>query len=163
MAVPLRSRAPKKQSISTGRKSQRTPKLSVVAPRRRRWPAIFVGIAIFVVIGGMLGAAVFHTQLAQRQLEIDGLERSVDEARERFGALRRDRAVLRSPERIAEEATRLGMVRGTTNEFVSIDPDALARQIAAGGVVSGDVVRVLDDADPLDQFRDVKAVSAGQP
>lgn len=161
MAIPLRGQPSKKRSVVSGGK--RAPRLSVVAPRRRRWPAVFVGFAIFVVIGGMLGAAVFHTQLAQRQLEIDSLERSVDDARERFDELRRDRAVLRSPERVAEEAVRLGMVRGTTSEFVMIDSADLARQIAAGGAAATDTVRILDDADPLDQFRDVKAVSAGQP
>lgn len=160
MAIPLRSTEPKKRSVSADR---RAPRLRVVDQRRRRWPAVFVGIAIFVVIGGMLGAAVFHTQLAQRQLDIDRLERSVDDARERFDELRRDRAVLRSPERIADEAERLGMVRGATSEFVSVDAAALARQIAAGGAAGSDAVRILDDADPLDQFRDVKAVSAGQP
>lgn len=161
MAVPLRNSPSKKRAVVSA--SKRKPRLAVVAPRRRRWPAVFVGIAIFVVIGGMLGAAVFHTQLAQRQLEIDGLERSVDDASERFDELRRDRAVLRSPERVADEAVRLGMVRGTTSDFVLIDPSDLARQIAAGGAAATDTVRILDDTDPLDQFRDVKAVSAGQP
>lgn len=161
MAIPLRSQPSKKRSVVAS--SKRAPRLSVVAPRRRRWPAAFVGVAIFVVIGGMLGAAVFHTQLAQRQLEIDSLERSVDDASERFDELRRDRAVLRSPERVADEAVRLGMVRGTTSEFVLIDPADLARQIAAGGAAASDTIRILADTDPLDQFRDVKAVSAGQP
>jgi cell division protein FtsL len=161
MAIPLRNAPTRKRSVAAVRR--RSPQLRVVATRRRRWPAVFVGIAIFVVIGGMLGAAVFHTQLAQRQIEIDRLERSVDEARDRFDELRRDRAVLRSPERVAEEALRLGMVRGNTSRFVSIEAGALARQIAAGGAADTDTVRILDDTDPLDQFRDVKAVSAGQP
>lgn len=131
--------------------------------RRRRWPVVLGGVALTLVLAGMLGAAVFHTQLAQRQLEIDRLEHGVDDARERFDELRRDRAALRSPERIAHEAERLGMVRGTTNDFTQIDVAALARQIAASGVIDDGAIRIIDSDDPLQQFRDVKAVSAGQP
>ena len=43
--------------------------------------------------------------------KIDQLERQVQEERARFDELRRDRAVLRSPQRIADEAAALGMVR----------------------------------------------------
>lgn len=141
---------------------RRRPELRVVT-RRRRWPAVIVSILVVVMIGGMLGAAVFHTQLAQRQLEIDRLERAVADERERFDELRRDRAALRAPGRIAEDAVRLGMTRGDTSRFVEVDALALARQIAAGGAVESDPIRIIEDDDPLDQFRDVKSVSAGQP
>jgi hypothetical protein len=111
----------------------------------------------------MLGAAVFHTQLAERQLEIDQLDRQVQEERERFDELRRDRAVLRSPQRIADEAAALGMVRGATSRFIGIEPMALAMQLAAAGATDDDTTRVIIESGPLDQFRDVKSVSAGQP
>ena len=116
-----------------------------------------------VLIVGMLGAAVFHTQLAERQLRIDRLERGVADERDRFDELRNERAALRSPQRIAEEAERLGMVRGDTATFVEIDAMALARQVAAAGVIDEQVQQLIEDDDPLQQFRDVKAVSAGQP
>lgn len=140
------------------------PDLSVV-PRRRRWPAVVLGGFIVVLIVGMLAAAVFHTQLAQRQLEIDRLDRQVAEERERFDELRHERAVLRSPGRLSSEAERLGMVPGDSTDFVEIDSWALARQIAAAGPVDDTVsdVRIVIQPEPLDQFRDVKAVSAGQP
>lgn len=120
-------------------------------------------MALTLLLAGMLGAAIFHTQLAQRQLTIDRLEQGVDEARERFDELRRDRAALRSPQRIAHEADRLGMVRGETSEFVQIEAVMLARQIAAAGAVDDGGPRTIAIDDPLEQFRDVKAVSAGQP
>lgn len=112
---------------------------------------------------GMLGAAVFHTQLADRQLRIDRLDADVAAARERFDELRNERAVLRSPARIAAEAERLGMVQGETSRFIAIDPLDLARQLAAAGAVDDDPVRIIVDPGPLDQFRDVKAVTAGEP
>ena len=111
----------------------------------------------------MLGAAVFHTQLAERQLEIDRLERSVQAEREMFDALRHERAVLRSPQRLSDEADLLGMGPGETSRFVSVDAWVVARQLAAAGAIDDEAVRLIVDTDPLDQFRDVKAVSAGQP
>ncbi len=145
----------------SGRSRASRPALRVV-PRRRRWPALLGGVAFAVVIVGMLGAAVFHTQLAERQFEIDRLERGVAEETARFDELRNERAQLRSPQRIADAAWVLGMRPGETGRFVDIDPMDLARQVAAAGVVD-DVERVIVSDDPLEQFRDVKSVSAGRP
>ena len=156
-AVRTETRAP----ASGARPSQR-PALSLVNTRPR-WPAVAGGVILLAVMAAMLGAAVFHTQLAERQLEIDQLERSVDEERGRFDELRRDRAVLRSPQRIADEAEALGMVPGRTSRFVDIDPMQLAIQLAAAGVTDDDTQRVIVETGPLDQFRDVKSVSVGQP
>jgi cell division protein FtsL len=138
------------------------PQLEVVTARKR-WPAVVGSIVLLIVMIAMLGAAIFHTQLAERQLEIDQLDRQVNEERERFDELRRDRAVLRSPQRIADEAGALGMVRGETSRFIDIDPMALAVQLAAAGATDDDTTRVIIESGPLDQFRDVKSVSAGQP
>lgn len=138
------------------------PNLRVVTQARRRLPAVVGGLVLLVVMVAMLGAAVFHTQLAERQLTIDKLEREVQAERARFDELRRDRAVLRSPQRIADAAAALGMIRGETSRFISVDPAALAVQLAAAGPTDGSSTSVIDDVDPLDQFRDVKSVSAGQ-
>lgn len=139
------------------------PDLKVVDARGRRWPAILGGLVLFAVMVAMLGAAVFHTQLAERQLEIDDLERQVQAERERFDDLRHARAVLRSPQRIADEADGLGMVRGETSRFIAVDPWELAIQLAAAGPTDGRTTSIIADEGPLDQFRDVKSVSAGQP
>lgn len=141
----------------------RPPKLSVVTRGRPRWIVIVGTLVTLVVLGALLGAAVFHTQLAQRQLKVDELERLVDDERVRFDELRRDRAVLRSPQRISDEATTLGMVPSDSVRFIEIDPMALARQLAAAGPSEDDASRVIIDSGPLEQFRDVKAVSEGQP
>ena len=83
--------------------------------------------------------------------------------RERFDELRYRRAELRSPVRLAEAAGALGMVPGDTGSFVELDPWLLARQIAAAGVVDEGAREMIIDTDPLEQFSDVKRVSAGQP
>lgn len=143
------------------RGTRRTPTLTVVAGRRR-WPAMVGTGLIVTVMVAMLGAAIFHTQLAERQLRIDDLGREVQDERERFDELRLQRAILRSPERIAASATSLGMVPGETSRFIEVDPMKLAMQLAAGGATDGQGSKVIDAADPLDQFSDVKSVSAGQ-
>jgi hypothetical protein len=135
------------------------PQLRVV-PRRRR-AAGFAATVSVLVAGVLLATAVLHTRLAERQLEIDRLERGVTAAQERFDVLRRQRAELRSPTRLAEEAARLGMQPAQASEFMAIDPWVLATAIAAAGrVPSAD--EALAELEPLDQFRLVKSVAVQQ-
>ena len=138
------------------------PSLEVVA-RRRRWPAVFAGLAWSLVFLGLLGAAVFHTQLAERQLRLDRIDRQVNTERERFDELRYARAELRSPVRLAAAASELGMRRGRATTFVSVAPEAVARQLAAAGAVGDNPVRIVIHTDPLDQFRSVKSVTEERP
>lgn len=135
----------------------------VVVQRRRSWTAVVIGLLSVLIFGGMLGAAIFHTQLAERQLRIDRLERSVTLERERFDELRHRRAELRSPAFLATVAGDLNMIRGKTGTFLRVTPQQLAVQIAAAGAVEGGAADIVAAVDPLDQFRDVKAVSEGQP
>jgi len=152
------------RTISSQRRSaaSSSPKLAVVQ-RRRRWPAFLAVVASIVVFLGLLGAAVFHTQLAERQLRLDRLDRAVATERERFDELRYERAELRSPVRLSEAAGALGMRRGDATEFLEVGPQMLARQIAAAGVIDDRAVRITIDTDPLDQFRAVKAVTDDVP
>ena len=138
------------------------PTLTVV-PRRRRWPAVIAAMAWSLVFLGLLGAAVFHTQLAERQLRLDRLDRQVAAERERFDELRYERAELRSPVRLAAAASELGMHRGRASSFVTVTPDAVARQLAAAGPIGDDVVRIVIHSEPLEQFRAVKNVTEATP
>jgi len=135
----------------------------VVVPRRRRWPAVFVGLISLILFAGLLGAAVFHTQLAERQLRIDRLERSVTAERELFDELRYERARLRSPVRLATAAGAMGMHRGSNGEYIEVTAQQLARQLAAAGSIDETAVQIIISSEPLDQFRDVKSVTASQP
>ena len=122
-----------------------------------------LGAGLAVVFGALLGIAVFHTQLAGRQLEIDRLEKAVKVERERYDDLRHDRAVLRSPARLGEEAESMMMVRAVSSDFLRVTPQQLAVQLAAAGAIEDHAVAIIADSEPLEQFRDVKSVSAGQP
>ena len=157
LALPLLRDSKSRRSTAATR-----PSLTVV-PRRRRWPALLAGLAWSLVFLGLLGAAVFHTQLAERQLRLDRLDRQVAAERERFDELRYARAELRSPVRLAGAASELGMRRGRASTFVSVAPEAVARQLAAAGPIDDNAVRIVIHTDPLDQFRAVKSVTEAAP
>ncbi len=158
-ALPLRRNL---EEASTRPDGEQRPDLALL-PRPKRWPAFVLGAVLSVVFGALLGIAVFHTQLAGRQLEIDRLEKAANAERERFDDLRHERAVLRSPARLDQEAEELMMIRGASSDFLRIVPHQLAMQLAAAGSIEDDAVEIIVNFEPLEQFRDVKSVSVGQP
>lgn len=137
------------------------PTLVVVVPRRRR-AARLIAVGCTVVFGLMLGAAAFQTQLAGRQLTLDSLDRNIRGAHEQYDVLRRERAELRSPGRLAAEAINLGMVPASQTEFVSVDPDVVAVVQRAGGTGSGAGSGATADEE-FEQYADVKAQAGGAP
>jgi cell division protein FtsL len=172
MALPVRhidaprprpAAAPKRADTTRGRAqgasaTSTRPDLRVV-PRRR--VAVNAALLLLVVIVAlMLATVVLHTRLTERQLQIERLEQDVTEARERFDVLRRQRAELRSPTRLAMESADLGMVVAPSGDFVTVDGRTLAEVIAAAGTVD-DLTKAVDRTDPLDQFRRVKAATQG--
>lgn len=175
MAIPLlqpgSSRRSKTATTGTGSPAQPGAsttsvrgQLTVVPARRRvAWFAVTLTVLVSAV---MIGAIGLHTRIAERQLEIDALERSVRDAQEEFDVLRSHRAELRSPTRIAAEAAAIGMVVGSESEFVAVDPMTLAVTIARTGhsPVDDEVgFGANQDLEPLDQFRLVKRVSSETP
>ncbi len=160
MAVPLRT--PTRRPVT--RTPVARPHLSVVPARRRvAWFAVTLTLLVSIV---MMGAVGVHTQIAERQLRIDDLERGVRSAQEEFDVLRAQRAELRSPTRLAARASELGMVVGSESVFVPIDPATLAVTIArTGHVPTADEILVGGDQqlEPLDQFRLVKDVTSEAP
>ncbi len=119
-----------------------------------------VVISCAVLFALLLGAVAFQTKLAQNQLALDKTERSVRDARERYDVLRRQRAQLRSPNRLALEAERLGMVPAETGELISLDPATEAVVVAAAAGLP-DVVS--DKPTSLEQFSEVKKVTGDAP
>lgn len=132
-----------------------------VVPGRRRAAGLFV-ITAFLVAALMLGAAVLHTQLAERQYELDRLARAVRTEQDRFDVLRRERAELRSPNYLGSQARALGMGPAAESEFKAVDAWYVAMAIAATGVVpQADLDLTITE--PLEQFRRVKAVVGEAP
>ena len=152
-------RATPSSTSRPGKRPESRPELRLVPRPRAAANAAIVLVGVVVVL--MLAAVVLHTRLAERQLEIDRLEASVTEARERFDVLRQQRAELRSPTRLAIASGELGMIVAPQSEFLAVDPQTLAEIIAAAGTI--DETTGADIAeDPLDQIRRVKAATAGE-
>ena len=163
MASPLRALVPARP-IRPSSSTAARPDLRVV-PGRRRF-AWFAMVLMVLVSGLLLGATYLHTRIAERQLEIDRLDRALQTAQEEFDVLRSQRAVLRSPTRLADEAGALGMQPGQESEFVPVDPMLLAITIAQTGqlptldaITPGSYTRL----EPLDQFRLVKNATQEAP
>lgn len=132
----------------------------VVVPRRRR-TARLIAAGCTVVFGLMLGAAAFQTQLARRQLNLDTLDRDIRAAHEQYDVLRRERAELRSPGRLAKEAAALGMVPATQTEFVVLDPDVVAAVQRSGASRDSGGATTIDEE--FEQYAEVKAQAGGAP
>ena len=157
MAIPLRQAVPWR--------SPARPRPLAVVPGRRRVARFAIGLTVLISVV-LMGVVYLHTRIAERQLEIDQLERSVRQEQAEFDVLRAERAELRSLSRLFAEASALGMYVADEGEFLPVDPIVLAVTIARTGempnsnqIVPGSTARL----DPLDQLRLVKAVSAEAP
>lgn len=138
-------------------------RLLSLVPRRGR-NARVIGAAFALVFALMLGAAAFQTQLARRQLTLDSIDQRIRSGRDQYEVLRRERAELRSPGRLAEAATALGMAPASQTDFVSLDPSVIAavqRSGAAGvdgGSQSGSVI-----VDEFSEYAGVKIETEVSP
>jgi hypothetical protein len=137
---------------------EQRPQLRVVP--RRRLAANAAALAVVVIGVLMLSAVVLHTRLAERQGEIDRLERQVEAQHEAFDLLRQQRAELRSPTRLATAASDIGMAPATDAEFATVDPWVLAQVLASSGASAEDDGS-MTETDPLDQVRRVRAAESG--
>lgn len=158
MGSPLRSGA----TPFAQRRAIATPLTVVPGRRRMAWFAVGLTVLVGLVL---TGALLLHTRLAERQLQVDALERSVRQERQEFDVLRAERAELRSPTRLADAADGLGMSPGLESQFIPVDPMVLAITIARTGEVPAGEDDLAGDARlrPLDQFRIVKSLNAEAP
>jgi hypothetical protein len=129
------------------------PHLRLV-PRRSRAARIVAIVAVLLCVS-MLGSTAFQTQLPPRQRQLDELDRQIRGAREHYDVLRRTRAELLSPERLANAARLLQMVPVQSNVFVALEPDVVAVvQMSTGGVFDE---HPADDGNGLSTNESVKA------
>ncbi len=131
-----------------------------LVPRRHRATRWAVVLCAIVVIA-MAGAAAFQTQLAQRQVQLDRIERDIQSSRQQYEQLRRERAELRSPARLSEIATSLGMVPASEDGFIVIAADVVATIRESAGTIG--VGAGGSSGDQLAQFREVKSVTEIAP
>jgi cell division protein FtsL len=92
------------------------PDLRVVrgAKAARRRPVLLVVLAVVTVFG----VTGMHASIGQDGLRVATLERQVQKETERVSLLRAQVAQLSTPKRIADEATKLGLVADPDPSFV---------------------------------------------
>ena len=136
------------------------PELLVV-PRRRRRTASIMALGCILLFSMLLGTVALQTRIAQNQLALDKTDRAVKAARERYDLLRRARAELRSPNRLAVEADRLDMIPADNGEFMTIAPATVAHLMATSGWLANNTAE--NSVSSLEQFGQVKAVAGDAP
>ena len=135
------------------------PQLHLV-PKRKR--AVGLAVTGFVFLFALLlGATAFQTQIARNQLQIDATEKGVRNARERYDNLRRQRAELRSPNRLAVVAAELGMVPAENGEFLTIDGSIAARIVTLADDLPSATSK--SSVDAFAQFSQIKSVAGDAP
>ncbi|MBV8161035.1 MAG: hypothetical protein JO265_08945 [Acidimicrobiia bacterium] len=96
--------------------------LSARARRRRaRALVVLVGMAI---AAALFGVVAFHVVLTQNQLDLQHLRAEADAASVRQQQLRLQVAQLESPQRVVDDAQKLGMVPPATVQYLSPDGTA---------------------------------------
>lgn len=168
--LPIRRRPPERSPLARVSDADRAGKTSAVprrerpslqvVPRRRRAASIIATCCV-VMFGLLLGTVALQTRIAQNQLALDKTERQVKIARERYDVLRQARAELRSPNRLAVEATRLGMAPAKNGEFMTIAPQTIAHLAATSGWLANNPAE--NSTSSFDQFGQVKAVAGDAP
>ncbi len=126
MTSPLRALRPIRSTPAP------RPELHVVgSPVRRVRPGFILGVSMIVVFLTLLSSAVAHSLLVSGQVHLDDVARQVTTERD---ALQQDQlrlATARSPERIAREATAIGMVPGGERRWIS--PGSTTGPLTAAG------------------------------
>jgi cell division protein FtsL len=114
------------------------PELRVLAPitktRYSRATGIIVGVTALAVL-----VVMFQTVIAQQQLKLDKITTEVRLARFHYDELRQQRAELRAPDNLREQAMLLGMSQGVSASFSEVPSDVVAIVLAATGSMDKEI------------------------
>jgi len=104
----------------------------VEAPAPKRFRRLRIVLGVSCTFGVLFGAVVLRTELLERQRRLDHLHAEIVSAKERQYSLRRQETLLRSPQDVAEIATKeLGMVPPERAVLVTPEPVHIRAQGAA--------------------------------
>ena len=107
-AFQIRSRVPRIAEAAVER-----ARLSVVPRRRVRAARVpFVTLVALILLGGVVGLLLFNTSMQQASFAATALQDQATSLTAREQTLRMELDVLRDPQRVAEQARRMGMVIG---------------------------------------------------
>lgn len=115
--TPLRSRV-----SSLGEVAVEKARLTVVPVVRRRAPKVpFVVLVSAIALAGVVCLLMFNTSLQQASFTEAKLEERASVMADREETLRMELDELRNPQRVAEEAQRMGMVIPSSPLFLTLD------------------------------------------
>ena len=138
--APVRMRRPAGAPVTAvpSRKKIERPELRVLEPitktRYSRATGIIVGVTALAVL-----VVMFQTVIAQQQLKLDKITTEVRLARFHYDELRQQRAELRAPDNLREQAMLLGMSQGIAASFSEIPSDVVAMVLAATGSMDKEI------------------------
>ena len=97
-------------------------RLTVVPRVRTRAPRVpFVTLVSLVLVAGIVGLLLFNTSMQQASFAASSLENEADVLAAREQTLRMELDELRNPQRVAEEAQRMGMVIPSAPVFLDLE------------------------------------------
>lgn len=141
-AVQLRSRLPR-----TAREAVERARLTVV-PRRKvqaaRMP--FVVLVSLVLLGGVVGLLLFNTSMQQASFAATSLERQAGALTARQQTLEMELDDLRNPQRIAEQAQKMGMAVPPAPLFLDLGTDKVMGDPEAATASAANRLRLLPQA-----------------
>ncbi len=138
--APVRMRRPAGAPVTAVPRRTKTerPELRVLAPitktRYSRATGIIVGVTALAVL-----VVMFQTVIAQQQLKLDKITTEVRLARFHYDELRQQRAELRAPDNLREQAMLLGMSQGVSASFSEVPSDVVAIVLAATGSMDKEI------------------------
>ncbi len=110
---------------SAPKSAQLRPDLTLV-PHRSGATArriLLVAAATFIAFVAIVG---FEAKIAQNQMELDQLNKTVNLARAHYEELRQEKALLHAPDVLREEAKARGMILAPSIKFLSVSPAVVA-------------------------------------
>jgi cell division protein FtsB len=116
---PIRRRVPRLPQLSGPAVTR--ARLRVVPRRRTRTPRVpFVTLVSLVLVAGVVGLLLFNTSLQQASFAASSLEEQARTLTAREQTLRMELDDLRDPQRVAEQAQRMGMVPAVSPAFLNL-------------------------------------------
>ena len=131
--VPVSTRVSKSASARVSKSGRNAPDearrdrshLRVVAPISKS--KFSLATKVILSITSLLAVVVvFQTVIAEQQLRLDKVSTDVRLARQHYDELRQQRAELRAPDYLREQAMMLGMSQGVSSKFAAIPADVVA-------------------------------------
>jgi cell division protein FtsB len=135
MSTAFPARAATRTAPATGRAGVRParPRLTVVDDRPFKPPRMPFVLFVVVLLGaGLIGLLLLNTELQRGTFEVTDLNKQAKELRDQQEDLERQVRTLESPQHLAAEALRLGMVPNPNPVFLRL-PDGQVLGVPAAG------------------------------